>query len=225
MQSTRKRKWRCSHDKSSRDCAPHPLARVKTLARECLWRGEIDKMYYRNVDLPSSTLQQWQTMIEPSSWCCRKFRKYFTPFAARRFAKIPARYRYTCNAYVNNGALRHSLNVDTLIGSAPNPRADWLSAIMIFRPSTRYLRINAGNVSSSLSPVNLSPRLSSLFLSLPLLHFPSAFHSPNKSLNESPLTLNYYYLSLYRLTLYSIVSLQKYIYHYFSALWLLKTYR
>lgn len=46
--------------------------------------------------------------------------------------------------------------------------------------------------------------LSSLFLShLSFSHFfpsylrPFAFRSPNKSLNESPLTLNYYYLSLY----------------------------
>lgn len=84
--------------------------------------------------------------------------------------------------------------------------------------SVSHLRIMLGMY---LHPFHLSSR--SFFLH-PFAFSPSAFHSPNKSLNESPLTLNYYYLSLYRLTLYSIVSLQKYIY-YFSALWLLKTYR
>lgn len=141
MQSTRKRKWRCSHDKSSRDCAPHPLARVRTLARECLWRGGIDKMYSRNVNyanIPFATMTNDDRIVVV---VFRKISQVFSSFRRKTFREnsrrcVPATVATV--ACVKNGALGYSLNVDTRIGSATNPRAHWLSAIMICLPSARY---------------------------------------------------------------------------------------
>lgn len=72
------------------------------------------------------------------------------------------------------------------------------------RSRDRYrIKDHTGSVPSSfpLLPLALSlfPSYLRLFFALPLA-FLSALHSLNKSLNESPLTLNYHYLSLYRLT-------------------------
>jgi len=171
----------------------------------------IDRSIDRSVSAIEGDLSQKRSRSDPFSNVSRKFSRAVRP-------RVGAHLRvHVCNPHTYtrpscNGALGRSLNVDTSIEFA-------LTRYHQFR-CRRFSRAraracfaaenHAGNLSSSpLQPLDPSSR------SLLLPFLPSAtFRFPNKSLNESPLTLNYYYLSLYRLTLYPIVSLQKYIYHY-----------
>lgn len=150
-----------------REIAHHIHSRaLRILARECLWRGETDEMYYRNVDLPTSTLRQWQTMIESSRrGVSKKFLKYFILLSARRFAKTPVDVYHvaTRTSIIRNSRAFVKSSVLEL-ESAPNPRADWLSAIVICR-SISHPRIILGMY---LHPFRLS-------ISPRLLHFPYPF--------------------------------------------------
>lgn len=184
-------------------------------------------MYSRNVDyanVPFATMTNDDRIVVV---VFRKISQVFSSSRRKTFREnsrrcVPATVATV--ACIKNGALGCSLNVDTRIGFAPNPRANWLSAIMICRPSVRY-RIRGSSWECIFIPFAFQSLLASFSSPTP---FAFSFRVSLSQQIAERITINTELLLFILISsdvLYSIVSLQKYIYHYFSALWLLKTYR
>lgn len=166
-------------------------------------------------------------MIESSSWCFEKFLKYF-PFVARRFAKnsrrcVPATVATVDMCQERSSRVFIKRRCSNWIRSESTRR---LAIGNHDLPSVRSVSHSRIILGMYLHPfrLSISPRLFVSFSS------PFAF-SFRVSLSQQiaeRITINTELLLFILISsdvLYSIVSLQKYIYHYFSALWLLKTYR